>query len=64
MAWRPGPLPGTDGDRPRSRLAHASAKLLGITFPAGTGRAGQHRSGLFAGADTVLADGSAPAGDE
>jgi hypothetical protein len=42
------------------RLAYASAKQRGITFPDGTGRAGQYRSGLFAGADTVPACGSAP----
>jgi hypothetical protein len=42
------------------RLDHASAKQRGITFPDGTGRAGQYRGGLLAAADTVLAGGSAP----
>ena len=46
------------------RLAHASAKQRGITFPDGTGRAGQYRSGLFAAADTVLAAEVPPSGDE
>ena len=66
----PGPRTGWPGGRGRcrarvvtargQRLAHASAKQRGITFPDGTGQAGQYRSGWFAAADTVLAGGSSP----
>jgi hypothetical protein len=60
MAWRPGCCRARMVTARGQRLAHVSAKQRGITFLDGTGRAGQHRSGLFAAADTVLAGGGAP----
>jgi hypothetical protein len=59
MAWRPGHCRARMVTARGQRLARASAKQRGITFPDGTGRAGQYRSGLSAAADTVLSGGSA-----
>jgi hypothetical protein len=60
MAWRPGRCRARMVTARGQRLAHASAKQRRITFPDGTGPAGQYRSGLSAAADKVQAGGSPP----